>query len=699
MILNQKDENLSNELKKELNFFPKIIQTKKLEKSVLLKEVNSLKEKYTSIQTELEKIKSSINAIEQEFTLVITKNDKIKSSQKLIINSINNDKSFIINEIINDKANNKIRDILFIFFNYENEFKDELKIFLDENNNELTSLLISSYSYLKMLKNDFPKDYEQRKNRINKLISELKSIKEINDAMPIYLIVNYIQNIFKILDNNESMKKFESKTSSLNKKKDQLIIKYKILEEKKKEKENKINIINEYIGIIHSIIEKNKLLVLISNNKDKIMFKKEKLEIGTKENQRVDISCPMETDISQINKSVVKSKISCLNFNLTDINWPPEKITTKNTIDSFDNMNEKLKKLSALNYSSINDIKKDINNDFLHYKNHSLYISSLSSIKMNNIHHNKIKINKKGIKKKDDKNKDFKKKINNIKEKNEGNVIINNSTNIEMNSVKCIHIKKMDKMNKYHSNDDTIKLNSLQENNKKFNNNGIDKIDIKNKEGKSEKVKIIPYPKGLRNKINIEKKNENKKKLIKINIPNSKMKDINKVDKYISSFIEINKNNKESKTSKIKIGEYIISTKTSKEKKKIMIKNNNQANIIQQNETSVEKKIPLHQIKVYKDKNNPKKNPIDNIINKITNKKISSSFFTNYSYIENNNNINNNSNNNSKKQEKVLINLNQNRYKSAIVRESNNIIKYINRPQNTSITFHKSIKKNNITKE
>ena len=203
--IKNKENLLSNQIKKEINLLPKILREKKREVNTTSKEIILIKEKSIFLQKELEKLIFDISSSEKELTSLIIKNDNIKSNQKIILNSINNEMFFDFNQHL--KNNDKLNQLMLIFLNFENDYSKELSLIL-ENNDELTSLLIGSYSYLKILNSDFPEKYNQIKDTINKKLIE---VKELDNNNLFCLIINYIENIFKLLDNKEKINLNEHK--------------------------------------------------------------------------------------------------------------------------------------------------------------------------------------------------------------------------------------------------------------------------------------------------------------------------------------------------------------------------------------------------------------------------------------------------------------------------------------------------------
>ena len=369
---NKKKENiLTIDIKKELNLLPKKLREKKIDLGIISREILLLKEKSIFFHKELEKILNNITSLEKDFSSLLIKNDNIKTQQKIILNSINND---LINnfDTTNLKNDMKLRELLSIFFNFENEFSQQLPKIL-ENNSDLTSLLIGSYSYLKMLQNDINQKYQQIKNKINNVIN---GIKDSYVNTPFALIINYIENIFKLLDNKEKINSFEKQNESLNNKKNEIFIKLKIVEENKKEKENNLTIIDNYINDLISVIEEYKIYMRYSKtnriNKDNkninINFKKNENNSGN----NLNISCPNNPCFKKdkkisFNNEIrnTNNKISYINIDLSNMYIEKEKINNKKTIDSIDDINSKInnsnsiiKRINISNYNNINDLER-----------------------------------------------------------------------------------------------------------------------------------------------------------------------------------------------------------------------------------------------------------------------------------------------------------------------------------------------------
>ena len=699
----KKEENiLTNESKKEINLLPKLLREKKIEVDKISKEIIIIKEKYIFLNKEFEKNVFNIKSLEKELTMLIIKNDNIKSHQKIILNTINNEISFDFNENLNN--NEKFKDLILTFLNFEKDYSKELFLIMD-NNNEITSLLIGSYSYLKMLNNDFPQKYNQIKNIINKKLIEVKKLDNNNIFI---LIINYIENIFELLDKKEKINLFEKKIDSFNQKKNEIFIKLKIFEKQKIEKENYLNVINNFIDDLYFVIEKYKLLIRCSKTKliDNIIEKKNK---KTENNSgiKLNISCPNNQLSKRDNNEIrnTNNKISCINIDLTNID---KEKNNKKTIDSVDDINCKINKSNSIiksknisNYNNIKELEKDIYEHLEELKNNTLYsIKINNSINNNNTSNNINNINNKSniisknkiLKKKNTKNnenirkkdstnqKKIIDKINNdnniiINQTNttmtyNNNIIINNSNEINKNNLSYDSNKKNSKINHYTSSNYIKKNSPAKKDEKKIAQNQIHKPG---------KVKLIPYltqdyqlnkdNQRKSNESNTRRKTNNKesknilkarsplnspyktKKLIKINNTNNKI---------ISSNSDNINCNTEQMMEKINQSSYF---KISQKNIYISIKHNKtnlcKDKIIKKINYDKKNKKSLNKIKF-----NISKKEINNNLSKIEKKnspnKQSSSFLLNILNSEENTNKNNKNILNDKQKAKEIIKININ---------------------------------------
>ena len=432
---------ISIELRKELNLLPNVIKEKKLEKDLIYKELLKIKEKISTMKKELDKASVNIFNMEKDYCALILKNDKIKANQKILLNIINNELV-----LVEEEKKEEIKKFFNIFFNFENDYKEEISNFLNNNNIEITKLLIGAYAYLKMLQIDIPLKYKQMKEKILDLISKAKQGIQEN----IYnLIISYVENIFTILDNKEKNNNYDIKHESFVKKKNEIFIKLKLIEEQKKEKEEKLNIISIFIKDLTLLLEKNKLLLNFPKNN----LRDNKENKNTDKNKIIDVipnnlntSCPKNTIVNDLRKT--EEKISIINIDLTSTSSLEKKYYIKSkrkTIESFDINNEK--GININKYKNINELEKDINDHFIEIKNNPLFKTKKKILKkkmnnnfnINNNYNNAIKQNKLP------KDKSKEKKMEKISKNNTTMTFNTNTNSIVYNINNLIYQKEVNK--------------------------------------------------------------------------------------------------------------------------------------------------------------------------------------------------------------------------------------------------------------
>ena len=432
---------ISIELRKELNLLPNVIKEKKLEKDLIYKELLKIKEKISTMKKELDKASVNIFNMEKDYCTLILKNDKIKANQKILLNIINNELV-----LVEEEKKEEIKKFFNIFFNFENDYKEEISNFLNNNNIEITKLLIGAYAYLKMLQIDIPLKYKQMKEKILDLISKAKQGIQEN----IYnLIISYVENIFTILDNKEKNNNYDIKHESFVKKKNEIFIKLKLIEEQKKEKEEKLNIISIFIKDLTLLLEKNKLLLNFPKNN----LRDNKENKNTDKNKIIDVipsnlntSCPKNTIVNDLRKT--EEKISIINIDLTSTSSLEKKYYIKSkrkTIESFDINNEK--GININKYKNVNELEKDISDHFIEIKNNPLFKTKKKILKkkMNNnfnINNNNYAINKQNKLPKD---KSKEKKMEKISKNNTTMTFNTNTNSIVYNINNLIYQKEVNK--------------------------------------------------------------------------------------------------------------------------------------------------------------------------------------------------------------------------------------------------------------
>ena len=464
---------LANKIIKEIKLLPKTLRERKIEKESISRKLKLLKAKSNLLYKELDKITNNIMSIEKELSLDMINNDKIKSLQKLILNSINLGDSFNYHDFLH--KDKKLRETIFSFLNFEGNFIDELS-FIFKDNRDLTNLLIGAYSYLKVIQNDYPEKYVQIKTEIK---SELNEIKNIYKKNPFDLILNYIDNTFKILENKEKVILFENEKEILNNKKNEIFLQIKLIEKQKSDIENTIVSVDSYINNIINIIDKHKLLTKYAKNEFNINKNNE-----TSMNNNYQIKNKiLNEEINENNSNIIYSKAKINDLNLTEkknnrfnlekkfVNIDfKDKDNAKekkynSSIDNFIKSNKKnekmesinnsmkhnsiVKKINYINYKNIEELQRDIYDNYMELKNNPLYNIKNINIQVNKniILKQRNSISKRKNNNNNHMNNDFKNKKSNkniyitkgISPSNTmityGNIILNKSNDINISDI------------------------------------------------------------------------------------------------------------------------------------------------------------------------------------------------------------------------------------------------------------------------
>ena len=315
-----------------------------------------------------------------------------------------------------------------------------------------------------------------------------------------------------MLDNKEKNDIYKQKHEALTKKKNEIFIKLKLIEEQRKEKEEKLNVISNFIKDLITLLEKNKLLLNFpKDNEDKNSNEKNYTNKNNDKNRMIsinqnhlNISCPKNTINNELGKT--EEKISIINIDLTSTSSLEKKYHAKlngKTIESFElNNNKGINKI----YKNIEELEKDINENYIKIKNNPLF---------------KLK------------KKIFKKKINNNANNNNTNINNTNKQNeLTSNKAKEKKVQKISKNNTtmtYNTNTSNI-INNI---NNLISQSGINKsyestLNKKKKEEEKDKIKLIVCLKKDNKKIIKIKPSSNSTSKKKKEVKNTKIDKINK---------------------------------------------------------------------------------------------------------------------------------------------------------------------------
>ena len=429
-------------------------------------------------ENNIDKISKEIINIENTLSYNLKKIRKIKLEQKLKIDSLTEESFKNFNKNFY-KIPNNFQNIILIFLNYEGELKDQLNFLLLKHEN-LIQLLKDSYSYFKSLEEFDKEKYEICRDKIKKLKKENtlrlswnkldnKNPKKLQN--PFDIIIEFIDNTFKIIDENDNNKKMNENIIQKSSDKGNLFIQNKLLLQQIKEKQETLKNINIYINFINNILIKSK-------NFSNILCS-EKNSITTKPKSKLESN--FENNIILEGKQSKSFIINNKSDNNEIIINP--KIKTNEKLKN--NNNEMILKSSAINNEKI--------------RNNINYIEKIEIIKEDK-YKNQNKLNDMDFV--DNSNNNFYYAVNNCKKKDSitniqplSEYISNNPNNIKVISI--VNTSKKNLVNSFNSDiDNSNKLNSYSidynnENNKISNNNKNIISNINGKEGKKIKIDLL----------------------------------------------------------------------------------------------------------------------------------------------------------------------------------------------------------------
>ena len=466
---------LSENILKEIKSLPIEFKEKSKQVKILNSEINELQSLYKKTENNIDKISKEIINIENTLSYNLEKIRKIKMEQKLKIDSLTEESFKKFNKNFY-KIPNNFQNIILIFLNYEGELKDQLNFLLLKHEN-LIQLLKDSYSYFNSLEEFDKEKYEICRDKIKKLKKENtlrlswnkldnKNPKKLQN--PFDIIIEFIDNTFKIIDENDNNKKMNENIIQKSSDKGNLFIQNKLLLQQIKEKQETLKNINIYINFMNNILIKSK-------NFSNILCS-EKNSITTKPKSNLESN--FENNIILEGKQSKSFIINNKSDNSEIIINP--KVNTNEKLKN--NNNEMILKSSVINNEKI--------------KNNINYIEKIEIIKEDK-YKNQNKLN--DIDFVDNSNNNFYYAVNNCKKKESitniqplSEYISNHPNNIKVISI--VNTSKKNLVNSFNSDiDNSNKLNSYSidynnEKNKISNNN---KNNISNKNGKEgKKIKI-----------------------------------------------------------------------------------------------------------------------------------------------------------------------------------------------------------------
>lgn len=226
---------------------------------------------------------------------------------------------------INNKTVEEYISLLNVMYNFKSTYKSIVKKYKNEIENILTEFKISiqndSKAMLKSYKNDYEKEYNEKKN------IEIKKNKEINAK-----IYNEKQKIIK--ENFENMKKIEEEKINREKQQKQNYLSEikPLLLQYKKEKEEVKDVLKEIIDN-EKAIEEKEIINFLKKNSEKVKLIQEKAEVDFVKNV---MSNKIKKDLKAMDEEILMNKIKELKIR-PNVQSDPERLLslTKNYENKF----------------------------------------------------------------------------------------------------------------------------------------------------------------------------------------------------------------------------------------------------------------------------------------------------------------------------------------------------------------------------
>ena len=480
---------LSKNVQKEIESLPIEFKENSKQVKILNTEINELLSIYRKTENNIDKISKEIINIENTLSFNLEEIRKVKLEQKLKIESITEESFKNFNKNFY-KIPNNFQQIILIFLNYEGELKDQLNFLLLKHEN-LIQLLKDSYSYFKSLEEFDKEKYESCRDKIKKFKNEnslrlswnkLDNNNQRKLQNPFDIIIEFIDNTFKIIDEISNNKKLKENIMQKSSYKGNLFIQNKLLKQEIKEKQETLKNINIYINYMNNILIKYKNFSNISCNEKSNNTAKPKTKLENILENNIVLEGKQSKSFIINNKNdnneiIINSKVNT-NEKLKDNN---KEMVLKSSVINNENSRNKIEKIEIMKEDKYKDKNKFNDMDFVDNSNNNFYYA------VNNC-----------------KKKDSTANIQPISE-----YISNNPNNIKVISI--INTSKKNLVNSFKSDtDNSNKLNSyiIDYNNKsqKSPSNNPNIIpNINGKEGKKIKINLSSI-----NQYNNLNKNRNK---------------------------------------------------------------------------------------------------------------------------------------------------------------------------------------------
>lgn len=254
------------EIQKEIDILPQELIKKRKKIESLKKEIINIKEKLKIAENQLKKNNNELIKEEENLTKLLFKKHSLKLKQKKIINSINNE--IFINIIQNLMRENKYyKEILLLYFNFKDEYKEELQ-FIIQNKESFIDLINNSYTYLELLYKENTSQFNSIRQKIINLINNNKDINDDKINQSFNYIIEFINNSFDIISFKIKLKQINDYIKKKSIKKNSIFLNKMILENSIQDKEQKLSNLEMYCKYANNIIEKNQNLKNNGNEKE-----------------------------------------------------------------------------------------------------------------------------------------------------------------------------------------------------------------------------------------------------------------------------------------------------------------------------------------------------------------------------------------------------------------------------------------------
>ena len=377
---------LSEFILKEIESLPGEFREKSEEVGNLQKELNETKSKCINKENEMNKLIMEITSLENDLMYNFDEINNIKSSQKIIISELDEE---AFNSFRNNfyKLDEEYYKKILYFLRYENEYEDELNFLLIKYK-DFHEILRDSVHYFKSIKDN--NKYQEIKNKIlnnkkrnntikfnNNGKNSLNNFNKMNKLelnKPFNIILNFIDNTFKIIDISNKINEIKSDINNKNEIKEKLYVEIKILKNTLSEKQENLNNINIYIKRMNNILIKYKNYFGNHNNININKVKDKNNDIKNTKKEKIEFENNINNNLE---KKIYYLKNNINNNDNNNIFINNNKITNSNPNYSQNNFNNF--------YHSVNNCSK--NNMILtkSSKSNSSNDNSSSNISPNNI--------------------------------------------------------------------------------------------------------------------------------------------------------------------------------------------------------------------------------------------------------------------------------------------------------------------------